>query len=228
MKAEARLSSHHDAGKLATMVEVAYSPAGDRGAPVEQNVEEVEYAAFEIGSALTLTRRAAERELDLALSLTGKLRQVREKFRRGLIDIRRVKVFDSQLGHLSSDTIEAVSEKVLDRAEGLTTGQLQARLAREVMETDPEGADVGYYEGLADRRMTTYANPDGTANQGVHSIAPDARRRGVSQGQSVGTGAQTRLGATNNRPAPGRRLRRPVIGPRQEPRRRSWCCPSPC
>ncbi|MEE8376535.1 MAG: hypothetical protein V3S26_09470, partial [Acidimicrobiia bacterium] len=49
MKAEVRLSSHHDAGKLATMVEVAYSPAGDGDAPVERNVEEVEYAAFEIG-----------------------------------------------------------------------------------------------------------------------------------------------------------------------------------
>ena len=62
MKAEARLSSHHDAGKLATMVEVAYSPAGDSDAPVERSADEVEYAAFEIGSALTLTRRAAERE----------------------------------------------------------------------------------------------------------------------------------------------------------------------
>ena len=173
MKAEARLCSHHDAGKLATMVEVAYSPAGNCDGPVERNVEEVEYAAFEIGSALTLTRRAAEHELDLALSLTGKLRQVWEKLRQGLIDIRRVKVFDRQLGHLSSDTIEAVSKKVLDRAEGLTTGQLQARLTREVMETDPEGADVGYCEGLADRRLTTYANPDGTANQGVYSIAPE-------------------------------------------------------
>ncbi len=88
--------------------------------------------------------------------------------------MRRVKVCDSQLGHLSSDTIEAVSEKVLDRAEGLTTGQLQARLAREVMEIDPKGADVGYYEGLADRRMVTHANPDGTANLCVRSIAPDA------------------------------------------------------
>ncbi|MFV1960329.1 MAG: DUF222 domain-containing protein [Acidimicrobiia bacterium] len=173
MRVEARLSSHHDAGKLATMVEVAHSPAGDRDAPVVRDVEELEYAAFEIGSALTLTRRGAERELDLALSLAGKLRQVWEKFRRGLIDMRRVKVFDSQLGHLSSDTIEAVSEKVLDRAEGLTTGQLQARLARGVMETDPKGADVGYEEGLADRRLATYANPDGTANQCVYSIAPD-------------------------------------------------------
>ncbi len=51
---------------------------------------------------MTLTRRAAEHELDLALSLTGKLGQVWDKFRRGLIDMRRVKVFDNNLGHLSS------------------------------------------------------------------------------------------------------------------------------
>ncbi len=51
MQAKARLSSHHDAGKLATMADVAYSPAGDRDAPVERNVEEVKYAALEIGSA---------------------------------------------------------------------------------------------------------------------------------------------------------------------------------
>jgi len=173
MKAEARLCSHHDAGKLATMVEVAYSPAGNCDGPVERNVEEVEYAAFEIGSALTLTRRAAEHELELALSLTGKLRQVWEKLRQGLIDIRRVKVFESQLGHLSPDTVKEVSDKILDRAHELTTGQLQTGLTRLVMEADPRGADIGYEEGLADRRFVTYPNPDGTANQGVHSIAPD-------------------------------------------------------
>lgn len=174
MTAEARLSSYYEAGKLASMVEVAHSPPGNREAPVVRDVEEVEYAVFEIASALTLTRRAAERELGLALNLTGRLRRVWEKFRSGLIDLRRVKVFDNNLAHLPSETIETVSDKVVDRAEGLTTGQLQACLLREVMTVDPQGADVGYEEGRAGRRFATYPNPDGTANQGVYSIAPDA------------------------------------------------------
>jgi hypothetical protein len=38
MQAEARLASHFEAGKLATMSEVAHSPGGSPGSPVERDI----------------------------------------------------------------------------------------------------------------------------------------------------------------------------------------------
>lgn len=94
-------------------------------------------------------------------------------FSKGLIDLPRTRVFDQQLGHLSDQTVDAALDRVLDAAPDLTTGQLRARLARLVMDIDPEGVDVGYVEGLANRKFVTYANPDHTATTAIQSIAPN-------------------------------------------------------
>lgn len=171
MQAEGRLASHFEAAKLASMAEVALSPGAGPSDPVVRDVSELEYASDEIAAALTLTRRAADKELELALSVTGRLRRVWEKLRQGLIDLGRVKVFDQQLGHLAEDTIDTVSDQILDAASDLTTGQLRARLARLIMEADPDGVDLGYEEGLLGRSFVIYANPDNTANVCGQSIA---------------------------------------------------------
>lgn len=173
MQAEARLASHFEAGKLASMFEVAHSPAGGRNSPVRRSTDEIEYASVEIAAALSLTRRAAERQLDLALSMGTRLRRVWGRLRQGLIDIRKAVVFDRQIGHLSQESVDTVTDSIIEDASDLTTGQLQARLARTVMEVDPEGVEVGYAKGLEDRKVVSYANPDHTATVAGQSIAPD-------------------------------------------------------
>ena len=131
-------------------------------------------ASDEIAAGLGLTRRGADQQMGLALSLSGPLRRVWERFRRGVLDLAKVKVFDQQIGHLTAENIAVVCDRTLDDTDGLTTGQLQARLARLVMEVDPEGVDLGYQEGLADRRFVSYANPDNTGTVAGQSLAaPD-------------------------------------------------------
>ena len=172
MQTEARLASCHEAQKLASMAEVACSPAGHADSAVERSFDEIEYVAVEIAAALTLTRRAAESQLNQAVSLTGRLARVWDSFSQGLIDLAKARVFDQQLGHLPEATVDTILDRTLDAAPGLTTGQLRARISREVMEADPDGAASGFHEGLRDRKLTFYPNPDFTASLGLRSVDP--------------------------------------------------------
>lgn len=174
MQAEARLSSHHEAGKLAAMSEVAFSPPGDANSPVERSPGEIEYAAVEIAAALTLTRRAAEAEMERSLSLTGSLRRVWKTLSQGLIDLHKAKVFDQGIGHLPDDTVGQVLDHTLDEASELTTGQLRSRLSKSVMAADPDGTKSSFQEGLEDRRVVASSNPDMTADFHILNSHPDA------------------------------------------------------
>jgi len=172
MQTEARLSSHYEAAKLATMVEVARSPTGDIDSGVKRDVEAIEYAADEIAAALTLTRRAAHTQLDLALSLKDRLADVWSKFSSGLVDVAKIRVLDDQLGHLPAETVATVTAQILEGAPEMTTGQLRARLARLVMKADPQGEAVQYQAGIEDRKIVIYANPDHTANIHASNLEP--------------------------------------------------------
>lgn len=173
MKARTRLSSHHEAGKLEAVSEVAFVPPSDADSGVSRSSEQVEYAALEIAAALVLTRRSSESQLDLAVSLMGQLRRVWEAFSRGDLDLPRVRVFDQQLGHLPEETVESVLDQILEEAGSLTTGQLRARLSKLVLEADPDGAKSSYEDGLRDRKVAVTSNPDHTANYQIFSGAPE-------------------------------------------------------
>ncbi|HET9260638.1 MAG TPA: DUF222 domain-containing protein [Acidimicrobiia bacterium] len=137
MKVEARLESAFAASKLASMTEVAHSPAGDAESLVERSPNEIEHAACEIAAALNLTRQMSQRLLDEALTLTGPLSRVWEKFRVGEIDSVRARKFVDVLRHLTSEVINQVLDRCLDNAPELTSGQLGARLTRLALEADP-------------------------------------------------------------------------------------------
>ncbi|HEY5890718.1 MAG TPA: DUF222 domain-containing protein, partial [Acidimicrobiia bacterium] len=138
MQAEARLAASHEAQKLAVMVEVAMTPPGDADSPVERSFEAFEYAACEIAAALTLTRRAAESQLDQAFALTGRLQRVWERFASGDLDLPKTRDLVNALGHLDQDTVDTVLDRCLGDASELTRGQLRARVGRIVMEVDPD------------------------------------------------------------------------------------------
>ncbi|HEY6634632.1 MAG TPA: hypothetical protein VI141_03365, partial [Acidimicrobiia bacterium] len=100
MRARARLSSHHEASKYVAMAEIAFAPPSGPESDVSRSSQQVEYAALEVGAALSLTRRSSEDQLSRAVSLTGRLRRVLEVFTAGDLDLSRVRVFDDTLGHL--------------------------------------------------------------------------------------------------------------------------------
>ncbi|MGH3651146.1 MAG: DUF222 domain-containing protein [Acidimicrobiia bacterium] len=196
MQTEARLGSSLEAQKLASMAEVAFSPAGHADSPVERDGSEVDYVAVEVAAALTMTRRAAETQLNQAVSLSGRLARVWDSFSQGLIDLAKARVFDQQLGHLPEPTVDAVLDRTLDAAADLTWGQLRARLARCVIEADPDGAKSSLQEGLAERRVVVYPNPDHTANLNIYSGGPQdvaaARAHIETLARSLKTEGETR------------------------------------
>jgi hypothetical protein len=192
MMARARLASHEEAGKLEAMAEVAYATPSDPDSGVERSSEEVEYAAVEVSTALTMTRRASEDQLSRAVSLSGRLRRVWQALSAGVLDVARVRVFDQALGHLPDETVDQVLDRVLDDAGGLTTGQLRARLSRLALEADPDGSKASFEEGLADRRVTATANPDHTANINIYSARPEDAVAARAHIESVARGLKTK------------------------------------
>jgi hypothetical protein len=172
MQARARLAAHGEAGKLEAMAEVVFCPPGDADSPVERSPDAVEYAPVEVAAALQLTRRGSETQLNLAVSLAGVLHRVRKAFSQGRLDSARVRLFDQMLGHLPEETVETVLDRVLDDASGLTTGQLRARLTRLVVEADPDGSKASFEEGLEDRKVTAYPNPDHTGSMLISNSDP--------------------------------------------------------
>jgi len=172
MQAEARLESSFAASKLATMAAVAHCPPGNPDSPVERSTDEIQYAADEIAPALTLTRRAAESQLNQALALQGALRRVWDRFAGGGLSFHKVREFIRTLEHHDQSLIDDVLNRCLDAASQLTTGQLRARLHRLVLEADPAGLAHSMEEGLRDREVVSHQNPDLTGSIGILSSHP--------------------------------------------------------
>jgi hypothetical protein len=173
MQAQARLGSHHEAGILAAVAEVAYSLPGNPDSAVERCFEAVEFAEVEVAAGLRLTRRAARKLVDQALGLKHRLSRVWQALSNGLIDQPRMRVLYDILGHLPSETVDTVLDQVVGEAGELTTGQLRHRVDKLVLEADPDGSASSFVEGLADRKLTTYPNPDRTASLLISNGRPD-------------------------------------------------------
>jgi hypothetical protein len=172
MQARSRLASHNEAGKLRAMAEVAFSPPGNADSPVERDSIEVEYVAAEIAAGLTLARSSSKTELSRALSLNDRLHRVWSALSAGSIDLAKAKVFESALGHLPEGTIDLVLDQILEDAANLTTGQLRGGLSRLILAADPDGSASAFEEGLSDRGVSTYPNPDQTGSFLVHNGNP--------------------------------------------------------
>jgi Domain of unknown function (DUF222)/HNH endonuclease len=153
--------------------EIAYSPPSGPGADVVRNPEELEFASTEVATALTLTRRAADAEMGLALQLCERLPAVWRALDEGRIDVRRAREFDKQTAHLPTDEARDLVDRVITGATDLTTGQLRARLQRLSLDVDPQAAKTRYEEGVGERRLQREANPDGTASLLGLNLAPN-------------------------------------------------------
>lgn len=170
LRARARLVAHVEALVLADTVAVLDAVADLDG--VEDD-EVFRAAAAEVATALHLTRRSAESQLEFAVSLRRRLPQVWEVLAAGDIDVRRAKVIEHGTAHLDAVGARRVADQVLGEAPTLTTGQLRVRLRRLCIETDPEDAQDRYETAVTDRRVVVEPTVDGTANLLGLDLPPD-------------------------------------------------------
>ena len=118
----------------------------------------------EISAALTLTRRSAEVQVDLAYLLCQRLPSVWNALSDGLIDLARARILTDQTTHLPQDLARQVCAIALERAGSQTTGQLRASLQRLIITVDPAAAQDRYEEKLRERKLVCEPTDAGTAN----------------------------------------------------------------
>ncbi len=164
LKAQDRQISHYEAGRAWTINEVAARHQDEcRDGSFEYH-HATAGAAAEVGAALHLTRRAAETVTGFSMELLRCRPLVFEALLFGRIDIRRARVLVDSTMFVSDAVAHVVIEEVLAEAPNLTTGQLRHRLAKLVIDADPEAAQRRYDKSVEDRRFEVRRNDSGTAN----------------------------------------------------------------
>jgi len=132
--------------------------------PCEWTSDVEDIVASEIRAALTLTRRSAGYHLGLAWELTRRLPQVGESLRAGVIDLSKARSSSEKPLICPKRPPDEVADIALERAPQQTTGQLGARIRKLVILVEPDTARTRYEQAVEERRVTSGANEDGTAN----------------------------------------------------------------
>ena len=102
----------------------------------------------------------------------------------GLIDLARARILSDLTSPLPEGLARQVCDAALERAPGLTTGQLRAHLQRLIITIDPAAAQQRYEEKLEQRRVFSEQGEDGTAN--LHGLnLPPAETSGRCVGSTV-------------------------------------------
>ena len=172
LAAEARQAAHEAARLLGVIAEIGRAtPTFDDGA-VDRLDRPVPHAADEVRAALAWSRRAADRECDLAEQLVHDLPQVYAAFLAGDIDRSKVRVFADHLAGLTQAQIATVCEVLLPVAGRLTPGQLVVRLRRLVAAIDPRHYERRYRKALRDRTVCAWLDENGTAVLCARGLSP--------------------------------------------------------
>ena len=172
LAAEARQAAHEAARLLGVIAEIGRAtPTFDDGA-VDRLDRPVPHAADEVRAALAWSRRAADRECDLAEQLVHDLPQVYAAFLAGDIDRSKVRVFADHLAGLTQAQIATVCEVLLPVAGRVTPGQLVVRLRRLVAAIDPRHYERRYRKALRDRTVCAWLDENGTAVLCARGLSP--------------------------------------------------------
>jgi hypothetical protein len=157
LRARHRQLAHEQAQMLAALVHVGRAtPGTGRYAAVSS------WAGGEIAAALCWTARAAERELEFAEIIVSGLPLVHAALLAGILDRDKARVFAELLIDLTPEQTERICQHRVPQAGGWTTGQLRARLLRDILDIDPDHASRRYRRAIRGRDVIGYLNAEGT------------------------------------------------------------------
>jgi hypothetical protein len=175
LRAWHRLESWCASGALTAIAELA------RRRPAEGTAPELagafpahlsEFVVDEVAAALTLTSRAADTRLDLALDLEIRLPGTARALHEGIIDPPKARLIVEATRILSDEHARQVETSILPAAGGQTTGQLRAAVARAVLAVDPEAATRRREEAQKDPRLRRWREDAGTAALAGYGLPP--------------------------------------------------------
>jgi hypothetical protein len=168
LRASRRLTSWAAAMELACVADLwrrrtAEEDAGDIGA--------AGHAGDELAAALTLTGRAADGVLDLAIALE-RLPAASAALAAGAIDLPRAKVIADEVTGLTDEHAAAVDQVIASASSGQTTGQLRAATRRAVIAADPAAARKRKEQALREARVERWDESAGTAALAGRDLPP--------------------------------------------------------
>ncbi len=164
-----RLASWSASMELAAVSQLAARRAADARAAGDWRQHD--HVADEIAVALTLTCRAADKLLDLAVGVT-RLPAVTAALAAGRIDLPRAGVYHHELAALADVPAAAIAAVTITDAAGLTTGQLRDVLHRAVLAHDPEAAARRRLKAQKDARVESWPENRGTAALAGRDLPP--------------------------------------------------------
>jgi hypothetical protein len=156
-RAQARQISHDQARQYQ-----ALSRVGDLYEEQSADVDLYEFAAAEVGAALTKTRRRADMEMGIAHEIVKQYPALFVALHQGRIDLAKVRTILRGVGHVDTEVAATTIDLILPEAPDLTTGQIAARLQKLVIEADPDEAKKAYEEGVDTAKVWSFLEPDGT------------------------------------------------------------------
>ncbi|MGH4007855.1 MAG: DUF222 domain-containing protein [Pseudonocardiaceae bacterium] len=121
------------------------------------------WESAEIAAALTFTARRADYELGCAQLLVDRLPRVHAALAIGELDHHKARVFTDYLAGVTPTQADRICERLVGVAAGWTTGQLAARLLREVQAIDPDYTRRAYQQAVRERAVHGYLDHTGTA-----------------------------------------------------------------
>jgi hypothetical protein len=175
LRAWRRLESWCSSGTLAATAELARRRPADRTPPASATgfpAQLSEFIGDEVAAALTLTGRAADAHLELALDLALRLPATDRAHREGIIDYPKTRLIADLTRVLSDEHARQVEDKVLAAAGQQTTGQLRAAVGRAVLAVDPEAAIRRREEAQRDPRVRRWQEDAGTAALAGYGLPP--------------------------------------------------------
>lgn len=172
MRAHHRMAAHYEAETLRAIGAVSDHYQEVSGG-WESELRSNHGATAEIGTALHLTRRAAENQLALALDMRDRLPAVGQLLRSGRIDARRARVMVDGTVHLPAELARRVVAEVADDAPSMTTGQLRRAVRKLSISLDPDDALDRYDAAFAQRRISSLPTESGTSHLFAFDLPPD-------------------------------------------------------
>ncbi len=142
-----------------------------RQARERKNKHLIEHVADEVAAALTLTRRAARRLVDICGWLE-RLPAVRAALAAGVIDWARAVVFADELAAVDDDAARKIAGRLLPRAGEMTTAQLQRALRHQVELHDPDAIRRRRARGRKDAAVHLWTEGSGNMALAGREMTP--------------------------------------------------------
>jgi hypothetical protein len=170
LRAHAAMEAHHQARMYQAMMAIVDDYTDMDHGDLEWALEG---AAMEVRAALSLTRRAAEHQVQLACDLGRRLPDVLAALGNGVIDLAKARVIIDGTSHLDPTRAHDVTSRVLDRAQDRTTGQLRALIRKLCVSVDPDDAARRYHQAVQQRVVFTRPDEAGTATLIASDLPPE-------------------------------------------------------